>query len=195
MQDNQAPWQQQRGQQYDPSTPQPSWPPQQQYQGGQPDQVQQYQQPSQQPSSSYGQVQPLTQDRQGYQPAPSGRQVQRHGRGKRYALRGAESFWDVLACMAIGSGYFAKLPAKKAASEILSELQLDGGGPSHAYGLGGAEGFWYVMECLAFGGGYFAKIYAKKGLWELITMLQDAPGQNTEAIFRALRGAPAPAAY
>jgi hypothetical protein len=191
MPENQAPWQQQRGQQYDPHAPQPGWPPQQQYQGGQPDQAQQYQQ---RPSSNYGQVQ-LTQDRQGYQPAPSGRQVQRHGGGKRYALRGAESFWYVLACIGLGAGYFAKLPAKKAASEILSELQLDGGGPSHGYGLGGAEGFWYVMECLAFGGGYFAKIYAKKGLWELIIMLQDAPGQHTEAIFRTLRGAAASTAY
>jgi hypothetical protein len=131
---------------------------------------------------------------QGYQPPSSGRQVQRHG-GKRYALRGAEVFWYVLACIAIGSGYFSKLPAKKAASEILSELQLDGGGPSYGYALKGAEGFWYIMECLAFGGGYFAKVYAKKGLWELITMLQAAPGEHTEAIFRALRGAGASAAY
>jgi hypothetical protein len=151
----------------------------------------------QQPYYGQGQMQPPVQGQRGYAPTvpQPGHQHRMQAVGKRYALRGAETFWYVLACIAIGSGYFAKLPAKKAASEILSELQLDGGGPSHGYGLRGAEGFWYVMECLAFGGGYFAKVYAKKGLWELITMLQTAPGQHTEAIFRALRGATAPAAY
>jgi hypothetical protein len=143
-----------------------------------------------------GQVQPLAQGQQGYQPAaPSRHQVQHRAAGKQYALRGAEVFWYILACIGFGAGYFAKIPSKKAAAEVLSELQLDGGGPSNGYGLSGAEGFWYILMCIAFGGGYFAKVYAKKGLWELITMLQAAPGQHTEAIFRALRGAAAPAAY
>jgi len=80
-----------------------------------------------------------------------------------------------------------KLPAKKAASEILSELQFDGGGPSRGYGLTGAGTFWYMLLCiLGFGGAYFAKVSAKKGMWELVAILQAAPAEHAEAIHRAL---------
>ena len=66
MPENQAPWQQQRGQQYDPRAPQPGWPPQQQggqqqYQGGQPYQGQQQPYPQQ-----YGQQQPYGAPANGY---------------------------------------------------------------------------------------------------------------------------------
>jgi hypothetical protein len=109
--------------------------------------------------------------------------------GKQYVLRGAEAFWYVLGCIGFGMAYFSKLPGKKAACEVFSELQLDGQGPSRSYSLRGMEGFWYVLMCLAFGGGYFAKVSAKKALWELVGMVQAAPGGYAEAIGRALAGA------
>jgi hypothetical protein len=34
-------------------------------------------------------------------------------------LTGAEQFWYVLQCIAFGGGYFAKVVAKKALSEVL----------------------------------------------------------------------------
>jgi hypothetical protein len=52
---------------------------------------------------------------------------------------GAESFWYVLGCIAMGAAYFSKLPGKKAACEVFSELQLDGRGPSRSYSLHGME--------------------------------------------------------
>jgi hypothetical protein len=82
----------------------------------------------------------------------------------------------------------AKLPAKKAACEVFSELQVDGQGPSHSYSLRGMESFWYVLMCLAFGGGYFAKVWAKKALWEMVGMMQSAPAEYTAAISRILAG-------
>jgi hypothetical protein len=88
--------------------------------------------------------------------------------------------------------YFSKLPAKKAACEILSELQLDGQGPSRGYSLRGAEAFWYVMMCIAFGGGYFAKVWVKKALWEVIGVVQSAPDEYGAAVGRALHGYAAP---
>jgi hypothetical protein len=107
--------------------------------------------------------------------------------GKRYGLTGAEPFWYVLGCIYFGAAYMMKLPAKKAASEILSELQFDGGGPSRGYGLTGAGTFWYMLLCiLGFGGAYFAKVSAKKGMWELVAILQAAPAEHAEAIHRAL---------
>ena len=66
----------------------------------------------------------------------------------------------------------AKLPGKKAACEVFSELQLDGQGPSRGYSLRGMEGFWYALMCLAFGAGYFAKVSTKKALWEMVGMVQ-----------------------
>src|ERR1700730_15007547 len=73
----------------------------------------------------------------------------------RIRLTAAEQFWYVLQCIAYGAGYFAKIPAKKAFSEIgLAEMT-------------GAEQFWYVLQCIAFGAGYFAKVPVKKALTEL----------------------------
>jgi hypothetical protein len=86
----------------------------------------------------------------------------------------------------MGAAYFSKIPGKKAASEVFSELQLDGQGPSRSYSLRGMEGVWYVLMCLGFGVGYFAKVSAKKALWELVAMVQAAPGEYAEAIGRSL---------
>jgi len=61
----------------------------------------------------------------------------------------------MLQCIAFGAGYFAKVPVKKALSEVgLAEMT-------------GAEQFWYVLQCIAFGAGYFAKVPVKKALSEL----------------------------
>ena len=84
--------------------------------------------------------------------------------------------WYVLGCIGFGAAYFSKLPAKKAACEVFSELQLDGQGPSRSYSLRGMEGFWYALMCLAFGAGYFAKVSAKKAIWELAGIVQSARG-------------------
>jgi hypothetical protein len=89
----------------------------------------------------------------------------------------------------MGAAYFSKIPAKKAACEVFSELQLDGQGPSRSHSLRGMEGFWYLLMCLGFGSGYFAKVSAKKALWELVGMVQAAPGEYAEVIGRALSGA------
>ena len=123
---------------------------------------------------------------------PSGHRRHRQAGGKHYALRGAESFWYILGCISFGTAYFSKLPGKKAACEVFSELQLDGQGPSRGYSLRGAEGFWYVLMCIPFGAGYFAKVSAKKALWEMVGMVRSAPGEYAEAISRALCGAAAP---
>jgi hypothetical protein len=64
----------------------------------------------------------------------------------RLRLTAAEQFWYVLQCIAFGAGYFAKVPVKKALSEVgLAQMT-------------GAEQFWYVLQCIAFGAGYFAKV-------------------------------------
>lgn len=107
---------------------------------------------------------------------------------KTYGLHGAEPFWYVLGCVAFGAAYLGKLPAKKAACEILTELHLDGGGPGRGYTLTGIETFWYVLMCLPFGGAYFAKVWAKKALWEMVTLLQDAPEDYRAPLARALYG-------
>jgi hypothetical protein len=140
----------------------------------------------QQPFYQQGQAQPAVRDQQGY--PPPGVKGHRRAAGKQYGLRGAESFWYVLGCIDFGMAYFAKLPAKKAACEVMSELQLDGQGPSHSYSLKGAEAFWYVLMCLSFGAGYFAKVWAKKALWEVVTMVHSAPSEYADAISRALHG-------
>ena len=151
-----------------------------------------YQPPLQQ-QQYFGQVQmqPTVQDQRSYPPAgpPPGYQHRYQSAGKRYALRGSEAFWYVVMCIGFGAAYFNKLPAKKAACEIFSELQLDGQGPSQGYSLRGTETFWYTLMCIAFGGGYFAKVVAKKALWEVVGMMQSAPGEYREAISRALHGA------
>ena len=38
----------------------------------------------------------------------------------------------MLGCIAVGAAYFSKLPGKKAACEVFSELQLDGQGPARS---------------------------------------------------------------
>ena len=98
----------------------------------------------------------------------------------------------MLGCIAIGVAYFSKLPGKKAACEVFSELQLDGQGPSRSYSLHGMESFWYVLMCLGFGAGYFAKVSAKKALWELVGMVRAAPAEYAGAIGRALSGSADP---
>jgi hypothetical protein len=71
-------------------------------------------------------------------------------------MTGAATFWYVLMCIGFGAGYFAKIPAKKAAIEVTGRGQLTS-----------AEHFWYILQCVAFGAGYFAKIPTKKALVEL----------------------------
>jgi hypothetical protein len=69
-------------------------------------------------------------------------------------LSGAERFWYVLMNVAMGAGYFAKIPVRKAAAEYgMAELTS-------------WERFWYVLECVALGAGYFAKVTAKVALTE-----------------------------
>jgi hypothetical protein len=69
-------------------------------------------------------------------------------------LTAAESFWYVLGCIGFGAAYFAKVPAKKALSEVgLAEMTS-------------AETFWYILMCIGFGAGYFAKLPVKKALAE-----------------------------
>ncbi len=163
-----------------------------------------YQQPQQQPYYGRGDLQPAQQYQQGYAPdqraypppadpphaAPASHRAHRQAAaGKQYGLRGAEGFWYVLGCIAMGAAYFSKIPGKKAACEVFSELHLDGQGPSRSYSLRGMEGFWYVLMCLGFGAGYFAKVSAKKALWELVGMVQAAPGEYAQAIGRGLSGA------
>ena len=136
------------------------------YQQGQPPYTppQGQQAPYRQPQEPYhgrGEMQPAVQDQRGYsqgrqsyppQVPPSGHRRHRQAGGKQYALRGAESFWYILGCISFGTAYFSKLPGKKAACEVFSELRLDGQGPSRGYSLRGAEGFWYVLMCIPFGG-------------------------------------------
>jgi len=70
----------------------------------------------------------------------------------------AERFWYVIQNIAFGAGYFAKIPAKKAAIEVTGRGSLTG-----------FENFWYVLGCIAFGYMYFAKVPAKKALVEVMT--------------------------
>jgi len=74
---------------------------------------------------------------------------------RKTALTTWEHFWYVLQCIALGAGYFAKIPAKKAMADFgLTELS-------------GTEHFWYILMCIGFGAGYFAKIPTAKALSEL----------------------------
>lgn len=75
---------------------------------------------------------------------------------KKIQLTGAETFWYVVANIALGAAYFAKVPAKKALADF-----------GMTPGLTGAESFWYVIENICFGAGYFAKIITAKALSEL----------------------------
>ena len=155
----------------DPYQTRPSFTP---YQQGQPsygppqDQYPGYQQ---QPYNGQGAVQPAPQYKPGpagqgrYPPqaAPGGHRAQRHAAGKQYGLNGAEMFWYILGCISFGAAYFSKIPGKKAACEVFSELQLDGQGPGRSYSLGGMEGFWYVLMCLWFGAGLFRQGVGQEG--------------------------------
>jgi hypothetical protein len=93
--------------------------------------------------------------------------------GAQVAVTAAEQFWYVLQCIAFGAGYFAKVPVKKALSEVgLAQMT-------------GAEQFWYVLQCIAFGAGYFAKVPVKKALSELPPLPVPGyaglrPGQDAE---------------
>lgn len=156
------------------------------------------QQPSFEPTSSggYGRaVQPAGTYEGVYpQQVPDGYPAhgQHRAAGKQYGLHGAEPFWYLLGCIYFGVAYFSKLPAKKAACEVFSELQLDGQGPSHGYSMSGAATFWYYLMCLAFGSGYFSKVSAKKAMWEVIGIVQSAPGEYGAAIGRVLSGSAQP---
>jgi hypothetical protein len=82
-----------------------------------------------------GQHQPAsTPDQRAYPPrtTPASHRATRQAAGRQYGLRGAEAFWYVLGCIAMGAAYFSKIPGKKAASEVFSELQLDGRAPAAA---------------------------------------------------------------
>src|SRR4051794_15333289 len=72
-----------------------------------------------------------------------------------FPLTGAEQFWYVLQCISFGAGYFAKIPTKKALSDVRLATMTD------------ISQFWYVLQCIAFGGGYFAKVIHKKALSEM----------------------------
>jgi hypothetical protein len=174
----------------------PSFTPHQQGQPPYPPQGQQPAYRTAEPRYTQSGIPPVAQDHRSYQQGqhdhpqqvPHSHRSQPHSTGKRYSLHGAESFWYVLDCIAMGAAYFSKIPGKKAACEVFSELQLDGRGVSHGYSLRAMEGFWYVLMCLAFGSGYFAKVSAKKALWELVGMVQSAPSEYAQAIGRALSG-------
>jgi hypothetical protein len=170
-----------------PYQSQPSYAPPEPQQPGYPG----YGRASEQPAPQYEQS--YAPDQRAYRPqaASGGHRVHRQA-GKQYGLRGAEGFWYVLGCIALGAAYFSKIPGKKAACEVFSELQLDGQGPSRSYSLRGMEGFWYVLMCLAFGSGYFAKVSAKKALWELVAVVQASPGEYSAAIGRALSSSATP---
>ena len=106
------------------------------------------------------------------------------------ALRGAESFWDILGCIGFGVGDFSETAGQQGRrAKSSANCSWRRRGLSRSYSLRGAETFWYVLMCLAFGGGYFAKVSAKKALWEVTGMVQSAPGEYAEAIRRAFSGA------
>ena len=69
-------------------------------------------------------------------------------------LTGAEKFWYVLGCIAMGAAYFGKIPAKKALADS-GEAELSAW-----------QGFWYILMCLPLGAGYFAKVSVAKALTE-----------------------------
>jgi hypothetical protein len=74
---------------------------------------------------------------------------------RKTALTTWEGIWYVLQNIALGAGYFGKIPTKRALSDFgLTEMTA-------------AEHFWYVVQCIAFGAGYFAKIPVAKALSEL----------------------------
>jgi hypothetical protein len=70
-------------------------------------------------------------------------------------LTSAQRFWYVVQCIALGAGYFMKIPPKKALADYgMAQLTP-------------AEEFWYVLQCCAFGAGYFKKLSTAKALSEM----------------------------
>jgi hypothetical protein len=77
------------------------------------------------------------------------------GAMRKVGMTACEGVGYFLQNLALGAGYFGKIPAKKAMSDFgLTQLSE-------------AEEFWYSVECLAFGAGYFAKLPTAKALSEL----------------------------
>jgi hypothetical protein len=115
--------------------------------GGAPEQrpapEQSWQQP--QPDAQPQQVQPYAPQ----QPVATGQTPPATG------LTSAQRFWYVVQCIALGAGYFMKIPPKKALAD---------------YGLAKltpAEEVWYILQCCAFGAGYFKKLSTAKALSEM----------------------------
>lgn len=74
--------------------------------------------------------------------------------GQPIKLTAAGAFWYVLMNIALGAGYLAKVPIKRALEQAgLAERTA-------------AEKFWYVLQNIFFGAGYFAKVIAVKALSE-----------------------------
>jgi hypothetical protein len=74
--------------------------------------------------------------------------------GQPIKLTSAGAFWYVLMNIALGAGYLAKVPMKRALAQAgLAEMTA-------------AEKFWYVLQNIFFGSGYFAKVIAVKALSE-----------------------------
>ena len=68
-----------------------------------------------------------------------------------------ERFWYVLENIALGAGYFLKLPAAKALDEVYGTNNVNG-----------MARFWYVLGCIVtLGGPYFAKVPVKRALEQL----------------------------
>jgi hypothetical protein len=130
--------------QYDPRQQRPAMPAQRQ-QGPPPG----YQTPPW-PAQDYHQ-QPQWQPQQYQAPQQPVRRSARRAGG----LTAAGAFWYVLQCIALGAGYFAKVPAKKALQDFgMAQMTA-------------AEQFWYVLMCIGFGAGYFAKLPVAKALSEM----------------------------
>ncbi len=70
-------------------------------------------------------------------------------------ITGWERFWWFMWNVALGAGYFAKIPIKKAAYELADIGQLTTW-----------ENFWYVLQNICLGAGYLAKVIAKVALAE-----------------------------
>jgi hypothetical protein len=110
----------------------------------------------------------------------------------RVQLTDAEGIWYVILCIYFGAGYLAKVPVKKALSEV-GLVEMTSGektwyfilclwfgvgyfakvptkralGDAGRTQLTGAEKFWYFLECLYFGAGYIAKVPTKKAFSEV----------------------------
>lgn len=66
----------------------------------------------------------------------------------------AARFWYMVMNIGLGSGYFAKIPTKKALADAGMATMTS------------AERFWYALMCVSLGAGYFLKIPAAKALSE-----------------------------